>query len=102
MDRIEQGDILRVGGLTHPVMVVSNALFNGSGKAMVCPVLKSAAEGPLHIRLKECPVEGLVLCEQVRYVDLAARGFTRLASIRYFDVMDISDAVMGIFDCQQV
>ncbi len=102
MDRIEQGDLLRVGGLAHPVMVVSNAFFNASGKAVVCPVLKHAAEGPLHIRLKGGPVEGVVLCEQVRYVDLSARGYTRLAATRHFDAMDISDAVMGIFDYQQV
>ena len=52
------------------------------------------------IKLKDCPVEGYVLCEQVRYIDLAARHFSKLTATHYFDIMDISDAVMGIFDYQ--
>ena len=50
--------------------------------------------------LKDSSVEGYVLCEQVRYVDLAERQFSRLQATHYFDIMDISDAVMGIFDYQ--
>ncbi|MDD6051486.1 MAG: type II toxin-antitoxin system PemK/MazF family toxin [Clostridiales bacterium] len=43
--------------LEHPVLVVSNNFFNQSGMALVCPILKNAVEGPLHIQLKESPVE---------------------------------------------
>lgn len=100
MANIEQGDLLKVGGLAYPVMVVSNDFFNESGKAIVCPILKNSVEGPLHIRLKKCPVEGFVLCEQVRFIDLTARHWAKITATRYFDVMDISDAVMGIFDYQ--
>ena len=98
----EQGDLLKVGGLKYPVMVVSNNFFNESGKAMVCPILKDATEGPLHIPLRDGPIEGYVLCEQVRYVDLAVRRYSKLAESRYYDTMDISDAVMGMFDFQQL
>ena len=73
MQTIEQGDILKVSGLKYPVIVVSNNFFNESGKAIVCPILKNVVEGPLHIMLKDSSVEGYVLCEQVRYVDLAER-----------------------------
>ena len=100
MTRAKQGDLLRVAGLSHPVMVVSNDFFNASGKAIVCPILKDAVEGPLHIRLKCGPVEGYVLCEQVRYVDLNVRSISKLSEMHYFEVMDISDAVMGMFDYQ--
>ena len=102
MKYAEQGDLLRVSGLKYPVMVVSNNFFNESGKAIVCPILKNAVEGPLHIKLRDCPVEGYVLCEQVKYVDLAVRRFSKLAESHYFDIMDISDAVMGMFDYQQL
>jgi len=102
MRRAEQGDLLRVEGLKYPVIVVSNNFFNESGKAIVCPIVNSAVEGPLHIRLRDCPVQGYVLCEQVKYVDLAFRRFNRLAETHYFDIMDISDAVMGMFDYQQL
>ena len=102
MSTVEQGDLLKIGGLNYPVIVVSNNFFNQSGKAIVCPILKNAIEGPLHIPLKDSSIEGYVLCEQVRYVDLSARRYSRLTSSHYFDIMDISDAVMGIFDYQQI
>ncbi|MDO5436472.1 MAG: type II toxin-antitoxin system PemK/MazF family toxin [Clostridia bacterium] len=100
MQKIEQGNIMKVDGIKYPVMVVSNDFFNRSGKAIICPILKDAAEGPLHIRLKCDAVEGYVLCEQVRYIDLSERHFARIAAEGYYEVMDISDAVMGMFDHQ--
>lgn len=100
MQKVEQGDLLKVGGLKYPVIVVSNYFFNESGKAIVCPIVKETIEGPLHIKLKDCPVEGYVLCEQVRFVDLAERRFSKMTATHYFDIMDISDAVMGMFDYQ--
>ena len=100
MTRVEQGDLLRVGGINVPVIVVSNNFFNESGKAIVCPIMKNAVPGPLHIELKNCPVDGFVLCEQIRYLDLSARRFSRLSDTHYFDILNISDAVMSMFDYQ--
>lgn len=100
MQTVEQGDLLKVEGIAHPVMVVSNNFFNQTGKAIVCPVMKTAVPGPLHIALKAPAVEGFVLCEQVRYMDLAARRFARLVGAHYYDVMDIADAVAGMFEYQ--
>ena len=100
MASFEQGDLLKVSGISFPVIVVSNDLFNSTGKAVVCPVVNNVAAGPLHIELTDAPVEGYVLCEQVRYLDLSSRRFSKLSNTRYFDIMNISDAVMGIFDYQ--
>ena len=100
MQKIEQGDLLKVSGLKYPIIVVSNNYFNESRKAIVCPIVKDAIEGPLHIKLKDCPVDGYILCEQVRFVDLAERRFSKMTATHYFDIMDISDAVMGMFDYQ--
>ncbi len=100
MKKAEQGDLLKIDGLNHPAIVVSNNFFNESGKAIVCPIVKNAVEGPLHIKLDCGAVEGYVLCEQLRYVDLAARHFSKLTATHYYDIMDISDAVMGMFDYQ--
>jgi mRNA-degrading endonuclease toxin of MazEF toxin-antitoxin module len=100
MLKVEQGDLLELSGIPFPVMVVSNDLFNGSGKAVVCPVSRDAAPGPLHIELKDCPVSGFVVCEQLKYVDLSSRRFAKISAAHYSDIMNISDAVMGIFDYQ--
>jgi len=100
MAAVEQGDLLKVEGVQYPVIVVSNNFFNQSGKAIVCPIMKKAAPGPLHIELKDSSVSGYVLCEQVRYLDLSSRRFSKLAQLHYFDIMDISDAVAGMFEYQ--
>ena len=102
MEIIEQGDMLQISGINYPVIVVSNDFFNQSGKVIACPIVKDTIEGPLHIKLKDSSVEGIVLCEQVKYLDLKARHFSKLTSTHYFDIMDISDAVMGMFDYQQL
>lgn len=98
MSRVEQGDLLKIESFKNPSIVVSNNFFNQSGMVLVCPVMKNALEGPLHIQLKESPVEGYVLCEQVRYVDLTQRCYSKLSTTHYYDIMDISDAVMSMFD----
>ena len=100
--RIEQGDLLKISGISHPVIVVSNDFFNREGKIIACPIVPEALEGSLHIRLKDSPVSGYVLCEQVKYIDLANRRFSKISATHYFDVIDISDAVMGIFDYQNI
>ena len=102
MRKVEQGDLLRVSGVSQPVMVVSNNFFCQSGKAIVCPIMTEAAEGPLHIRIQTEQINGYVLCEQIRYLDLSVRHFTKIGSAHYYDIMDISDAVMGMFDYQTV
>ena len=63
MAAAEQGDLLKVSGINYPVIVVSCNFFNRSGKAIVCPVVNSAADGPLHIKVKAAQLEGYVLCE---------------------------------------
>lgn len=95
---VEQGDVLKIEGIPHPVMVVSNNYFNKSGKAIVCPILKSAAPGPLHIHVTAENYDGYVLCEQVRYMDLSARSYSKMLSSHLFDIMDIADAVVGMFE----
>lgn len=100
MAQFEQGDLLKIDGIQQPVIVVSNNVFNQSGKAIVCPIVQSAQEGPLHIKLKDSSVQGVVLCEQVRYLDLAARRFHKLTETHYFDIRDISDAVVSMIEYQ--
>lgn len=100
MIKAEQGDLLKLSGMSFPVMVVSNNLFNASGLAIVCPVQEDVVPGPLHIKLEDGPVKGYVMCEHLKQIDLNTRRFTKLTDSHYYDVLNISDAVMGIFDYQ--
>ena len=101
MRRAEQGDLLRVSGFSRPILVVSTNFFNDSGSVIACPIVSNAAESPLHIPLKDGPATGFVLCEQVKYLDLNARRFSKLGEAHAFEIMDISDAIMGMFDYQE-
>ena len=98
MIKAEQGDILKIASLPYPVVVVSKNFFNESGLVMACPVLPDAVRGPLRIRCENIKTPGFVYCEQVRVVDLNARRFSRIDAVPYGDLMDIVDAVQGIFD----
>ena len=42
----------------------------------------------------------IVLCEQVRYLDLSSRRWSKLTQTHYYDIMDISDAVVSMLEYQ--
>ena len=96
--KAEQGDILKVGSLPYPVVVVSKDFFNESGMVMACPILPDAVRGPLRIWCANIKNPGFVYCEQVRAVDLNIRSFSKVDSIVYDDLIDIVDAIQSIFD----
>ena len=100
MAPIEQGDLLKIEGIKYPVIVVSNNYFNRSGMVIACPIVKTAVPGPLHIPLKDSAAQSIVLCEQVRYLDLSSRRWSKLTQTHCFDIMDISDAVVSMFEYQ--
>ncbi len=96
---ISQGDILSVDKLTFPVMVVSKNFFNRSEQVIACPVTKNAAPDPLHIKVNLTPDEEVyVLCEQIKLLDLRIRGFKKINEAGMESIMDITDAIQGIFD----
>lgn len=82
--------------------MVSNNFFNESGLVMVCAVVNNAEPGPLHIKLQTPEIEGFVLCEQLKLIDLRSRRFSRIGTVLQYDVLNIADAVMSIFDYQMI
>lgn len=95
---IEQGDIIKVEGLKGFYLIVSKNSFNMTEQAILCPVVDDASQDPLHIAIKTDEVSGSVLCEQMRMIDLQFRGFKKVSRIPYEVVMDVTDAIQGIFD----
>lgn len=98
MIKAEQGDVLKVTSLSHPILVVSKNFFNESGMVMACPILPSAIRGPLRIWCESIREPGFVYCEQLRVVDLNARRFSKIDSVSINELMDIVDTIQGIFD----
>ena len=95
---IEQGDILSVENIRHDVLVVSKYFFSRTEKAIVWPITERASPDPLHIRICTDETEGIVVCEQLKLLDLKIRGFKKKGHIKYSDIMNITDAVQSIFD----
>ena len=98
MHPIEQGDILSIEMLGEPVLVVSKNFFNSSESVIACPIVKTALEDPLHIVISVDDFTGSVLCEHMKLLDLRVRGFKKIATIKYADIINITDAIQGIFD----
>ena len=81
---VKQGDIVKVSfdpqsgheqSGYRPVLVVSNNKFNSAAKlAIVCPITNTNNKFPLHVSLDErTKTTGVVLCENVKALDLNAR-----------------------------
>lgn len=95
---VEQGDIIKLDGRKEYYLVTSKNFFNKTEQAMLCPVVNDTFIDPLHIKIEANDVKGIVMCEQVRLVDLRYRGFSIIGRITYADIIDITDAIQSIFD----
>lgn len=95
---VHQGDILKIERIKSPVLVTSKDFFNKSGEIIGCPILEGGAEGPLHIKIETETVKGCVQCEKLALLDLTVRGFSRIDRIMMVDIINITDAIQGIFD----
>lgn len=59
----------------RPALVISHDGFNAkTGTAIVCPITSRVRGGPFEIPVAGNKTSGVILANQVRTVDLAARG----------------------------
>ncbi len=96
-----QGDIIEIDGFAKKqfVIVSKNAFIRATGVFHVCPLLKDVAKGPLHINvLGKNKTSGTIICEQIKLIDPAVRNCTRTDLLPYEQIMNVSDAVQGIFE----
>lgn len=94
----EQGDILSVEKIKGSLLVVSKNYFNQSEQAIVCPICLNAVPDPLHIEIVTNEIQGSVLCEQMKLLDLRYRGYKKISRVTYADIINITDAIQAIFD----
>lgn len=101
MNGYSQGDIIRINGYQRQrfVVVSKNAYIKATGTFHVCLLVKDLPEGPLHINVCGKNGEsGTVICEQIKLIDPEVRGCSIVDSLVYKDIMNISDAIQGIFE----
>lgn len=95
---MEQGEIIKVEKMKGYFLIVSKNFFNQTEQAVLCPIVQDTFLDPLHIRVRTEEVEGIVMCEQMRLVDLRYRGYTKVNRLPYAAMIDIADAIQSIFD----
>ena len=95
---LSQGDILKIEHIKIPVLVVSKDFFNQTFEIIGCPIYDKGDAGPLHIHVKTEDMEGYVQCEKMSLLDLSVRGYSKIDRIDYSDIINITDAIQGIFD----
>lgn len=95
---VEQGDIIKIEKLKGQFLVVSKNFFNETEQVIVCPIVQDTFLEPLHIEIKTNEMNGIVMCEQMRMIDLRYRGYKKIDRIPYSDIVNITDAIQGIFD----
>ena len=102
MEKVSQGDVLRVGGIAHPVLVVSNQEFNQIMEVIVCPVLDDLSPNAIHpmvtVQQQNTEKKTCIACEHLRHLDLKARRYTKLGSVNYFQMMDVCDTLIALLE----
>ena len=98
MEPLQQGDILKIETIKHPVLVVSKDFFNTSGEIIGCPIISNSMPGPLHIWMSTGNAEGYIQCEKLALLDLSIRGHKKIDRLPVYEIMNVSDAIQGIFE----
>ena len=100
MKGLRQGDIIKIQGYKDRFLLVSkNAFISATGMFHVCPFLPDVPSGPLHIAATGKNGEnGTAVCESLKLIDPSVRSCRRLDSLAYRDIINISDAIQGIFE----
>lgn len=98
MEVLHQGDILKIEKIKPPVLVVSKGFFNTSGEIIGCPIINNSMPGPLHIWMSTEENEGYIQCEKLALLDLSIRGYKKVDCLPIPQMINVSDAIQGIFE----
>ena len=84
----------------RPALVISNDLFNKySEMAILCPITNTDKDHPLHIKLNEkTKTNGVILCDQVKTMDIKVRNFKHLESIPEDILENVLDIVFSLIE----
>ena len=98
MVEVYQGDVLKIEHIKPLIYVVSKKFFNDQNAIIGCPIVAAAQDGVTHISINEDDVKGTILCEQLRFFDLNARGFKVMLHSELETMVEFVDIVQVFFD----
>ena len=101
---VNQGDVLKISfdpqkgheqAGFRPAVVVSNKLLNSKlTLALLCPVTHTRRNNPFHYMLSDYDfIDGFVMCDQLKTMDLCARNYSVLGRLRDDDISAILDRI---------
>ncbi|MBR1743586.1 MAG: type II toxin-antitoxin system PemK/MazF family toxin [Lachnospiraceae bacterium] len=101
---VKQGDVLKIGfnpqrgheqAGFRPAVVISNRLLNDRlTLAFLCPVTHTKRNNPFHYELTGYDfVDGFVMCDQLKTMDLQARRYDIIGHLRDEDTKNIIERV---------
>jgi mRNA interferase MazF len=85
----------------RPAVVVSNNTANATfnGRAMVCPITNTNRGFPFQPELdRNTKTQGVILCDQARFVDLYARNATYIEPLPANILDEVIDIIYGIIE----
>ncbi|MHB8126084.1 MAG: type II toxin-antitoxin system PemK/MazF family toxin [Desulfitobacteriaceae bacterium] len=83
----------------RPAIVVSNNTFNNFTKmAMVCPITNTKRGFPLHVVLNGSTTTGVVMCEQVKALDISARNATFKEKVPIAIIEEVVDILFSFVE----
>lgn len=87
----------------RPALIISNHLFHHyTNLAMVCPISRTNRGFPLHVPLdKRTKTGGVIMCEQVKSLDIKARHAGFLEKAPPDLVEEILDIILGFIEVPQ-
>ena len=103
---VKQGDIIKIDfdpaegheqSGYRPAIVVSNDLFNAMcSLTIVCPITYTDKNHLFHVRLDgRTKTEGVVLCDQIRVLDLKARNAKVVETAPEDITNEVTDVIKG-------
>ncbi len=84
----------------RPALVVSNKTYNQfTYLAIVCPITNTDRNFPLHVKLnKDTKTKGVIMCEQMKSLDVNARGITFYEKVPKVILEEVIDILMGFIE----
>ena len=73
-------------------------IYNTSCEIVGCPIIRNSTSGPLHIWMATAENEGYIQCEKLALLDMSFRGYKKVARLPISEMINVSDAIQGIFE----
>ena len=106
---VKQGDIIKLDfsptidreqrGYRPGVVVSNDFILNKTNMVYIAPITNTSRGFPLHVSLDgRTKTKGVILCEQVKAVDLSARHFSLVEYLPNDILEEVLSCVIGCFE----